>query len=81
MCIRDRYSIADIATWPWARGYERRGHDISEQPNVLRWINEIAERPGTKRGLEILKDNQTRPGKPDKETLENYFGDKQYQRR
>jgi GST-like protein len=51
----DDYSIADIAVWPWVRGYENRGYDLKDQPNVLKWIDTIAERPATKRGLEILK--------------------------
>ncbi len=28
------YSIADIATYPWAKLYERQGQDIAEFPNM-----------------------------------------------
>ncbi len=48
------YSIADIATFPWARGFERRGVEISEFPNVERWLNKINERPAVKRGVQIF---------------------------
>jgi len=57
----DEYSIADIAHWPWVERYGRYGYDIEELPNVKRWISAVAERPGTKRGLEILKEHRRMP--------------------
>ncbi len=41
----DEYTIADIATHPWAQGFERRDVDINDYPNVKRWIEVIHERP------------------------------------
>nr|WP_319554153.1 glutathione-dependent disulfide-bond oxidoreductase [uncultured Vibrio sp.] len=53
----DEYSIADIATWPWygnlvlgALYSAKEFLDVESYPNVLRWANEIAERPAVKRG-------------------------------
>jgi GSH-dependent disulfide-bond oxidoreductase len=51
------YTIADMATWPWygalVKGvlYEAGEFlSVSEYRNVLRWTDQIAERPAVKRG-------------------------------
>ena len=51
------YTIADIAVWPWYGGLAKgalygAGEFLSVQDykNVLRWTDEIAERPAVKRG-------------------------------
>ncbi|MGJ7524699.1 glutathione-dependent disulfide-bond oxidoreductase [Variovorax sp. GB1P17] len=51
------YTIADIAVWPWygtlAKGqlYESGEFlQVSEYKNVLRWTDEIAQRPAVQRG-------------------------------
>ncbi len=43
------YSIADIATWCWARTYRWPGLDIDELPHLRRWIDTIALRPAASR--------------------------------
>jgi len=73
----DDYSIADIATYSWTYSYERRGFDLAGLDNVLQWLNEIGERPAVQRGANLLGP----PKKPDAETLKNFFGDTQYERR
>ena len=78
--LADEYSIADIATFPWLRSYERQGVDLNEYPNVKRWFNSIAERPAVKRGLEVLADRR-RSGPITDAEREIMFGAKQYQRR
>src|SRR6202012_5192173 len=53
----DQYTIADMATWPWygalvkGQVYEA-GEFLSVQDykNVLRWTDQIAQRPAVKRG-------------------------------
>jgi GST-like protein len=49
------YSIADIATFPWARTWQTLGQDIRNFPHVERWLARIAERPAVIRGLELRK--------------------------
>jgi GST-like protein len=49
------YSIADIATFPWARTWQKLGQDIRNFPHVERWLARIAERPAVVRGLELRK--------------------------
>jgi GST-like protein len=53
----DRYTIADIATWPWygalVKGllYEAGEFlDVRSYANVVRWTDEIAARPPVRRG-------------------------------
>jgi GST-like protein len=50
----DAYTIADMAAWPWVRGYEMRGADPSAIPHVLRWVEEIAAHPAAERMLARL---------------------------
>jgi GST-like protein len=51
-----RYSIADMASWPWARNHEKRGLDIAEFPKVKAWIARVGARPGVARGAKIDED-------------------------
>jgi GST-like protein len=53
----DEYTIADMAVWPWygalAKGYVYGAGEflsVHEYTNVIRWTDEIAERPAVKRG-------------------------------
>jgi GST-like protein len=50
--LAGEYSIADMASWPWVRGYENYGIDIAQYPHVGAWIKKIAERPATVRALQ-----------------------------
>lgn len=43
------YSIADMATYPWAKLWERQGQDIATLPNVKRWLDTIEARPAVQR--------------------------------
>ena len=53
----DEYTIADMAIWPWYGGMVRgllydaaEFLQVHEYENVVRWANQIAERPAAKRG-------------------------------
>jgi GST-like protein len=67
------YSIADIATFPWARGAERRGVEIADYPAVRRWLDALEERPGVRRGMTVLADRR-REGPMTDEQRRNLFG-------
>lgn len=56
----DRYTIADIATWPWIANPERRGVDMALYPNVQRWYEGILARPAVQRGMALLADERAR---------------------
>lgn len=47
------YSIADIASWCWARGYEWSGVSIDGLNSLRRWLDAIAARPAVQRGVEV----------------------------
>jgi GST-like protein len=47
------FSIADIATFPWAARYEWQGIDWAELPNAKRWFDAVAARPGVERGMQV----------------------------
>lgn len=46
------YSIADMASWPWARIAHKLGQSFDDFPKLKAWIDVIAERPAVKRALE-----------------------------
>ncbi len=50
--IAGKYSIADIASYPWARLWDRQGQDIDQFPNVKAWLDRVGQRPAVVRGLE-----------------------------
>ncbi|MDC9604571.1 glutathione binding-like protein [Xenorhabdus griffiniae] len=43
----NEYSIADIATYPWARCYEYQKIDLQDYPAVAKWLDKISQRPAT----------------------------------
>jgi GST-like protein len=73
----EEYSMADIITFPWIRGAERRNIDLADYPSVKRWHDEIAARPAVQRGVAILADRARRGSITDAER-ENYFGKTQF---
>jgi glutathione S-transferase len=48
----DKYGIADIKTFGWARVAGRTGLNLDEFPNVKAWIDRIEARPAVKAGIE-----------------------------
>ena len=73
----DDYSIADMASYPWARSIERQGHSLDDFPNVKRWYEAIEARPAVQKGLELLKDKQ-QSGPISPQAREMMFGNAQY---
>ena len=47
------YSIADIATFPWAARHEWQGVALEEFANVKRWYDAVAARPAVARGMAV----------------------------
>ncbi|MEZ5653310.1 MAG: glutathione S-transferase N-terminal domain-containing protein [Burkholderiaceae bacterium] len=54
------YTIADIASWPWAMLLRRlMGDDIWQRfPNVKRWIDEVGKREAAVRGRAVLEEKR-----------------------
>lgn len=49
----DDYSIADMATFPWAARHEWHQIDLDDFPNVRRWYDALAARPAVERGMAV----------------------------
>ena len=79
--LAGEYSIADIATFPWARSYERRGVNISEFTNVGRWLDRVFERPAVQRGVKILTDLKQENKSFTDEERDVLFGTTQFKKR
>lgn len=75
----DEYTIADIATFPWLRSASNQGVDMQDYPNVSRWFDEINQRGGVQRGLQVLSD--VKSDLTNEQARESLFGQLQYQRR
>ncbi len=50
------FSIADMAIWPWASGWEGQQQSLDERPNLKRWLDLVGERPGVQRGRALRQD-------------------------
>jgi len=51
--LAGEYSIADIATFPWVRGYEWSGVSVEGLTALQRWMATMEARPAVQRGLQI----------------------------
>jgi len=73
------YSIADIATFPWLRTWERQGIVLAEYPHVKAWFEQVADRPAVQRGVKVMQ--ELRKPITDDKAREVLFGKTQYERR
>ncbi len=69
------YSIADMAIWPWARGWERQEQDITQFPHMKAWLDRINDRVAVKRALAIQAPETLDLAK-DKDAQKILFGQK-----
>ena len=51
--VGDKYSIADIAAYPWTVNWKGQGQDIAEFKHFARWFEEVGNRPAVQRGLAV----------------------------
>jgi GSH-dependent disulfide-bond oxidoreductase len=66
--LAGEYSIADIATYPWVRGYDWAGLSIDGLDHLQRWMSSMAARPAVQRGLAIPSPDDL--GDRDQKTIE-----------
>lgn len=62
------YSIADIASWAWVRGYEWSGLTLDGLDNLRRWHDVIKGRPAVERGMQVPPRTETKVN--EKEAIE-----------
>ena len=77
----DDYTIADMATFPWLRSYERQGQKLEDFPNLKAWFEGIAARPAVQRGVKVLTELREEGRTMSDEEKKVLFGAQQYQRR
>jgi glutathione S-transferase len=59
--LTDAYSIADIATYPWVDQHEWSGVSLDPFPNLARWHEALAARPGVIRGMAVPNSTDPQP--------------------
>ena len=59
--VAGRYSIADMAIYPWIVPYERQGQKLDEFPDLKRWFLAVGERPAVHRAYARAKEINTQP--------------------
>jgi GSH-dependent disulfide-bond oxidoreductase len=52
--LAGEYSVADIASFPWVKEYERYSITQDEIPNITAWLSKIQMRKAVTKGLEAL---------------------------
>jgi GST-like protein len=74
--IADKFSIADIACYPWVSLWERQGQEIGQFPGVRAWLERVGDRPAVIRGMDAGKDLSARQVDPakDKDAQRILFG-------
>ena len=55
----EKYSIADIATWPWIARHEWHDVGLKNYKNLSRWYLEIADREAVIKGYDFMKKGET----------------------
>ena len=71
--VAGAYSIADMAIWPWARGWENQQQDLAKFPNLKAWLDRLAARPAVAEGQAVAAEER-RDLSADKEAQKVLFG-------
>ena len=58
---RLKYSIADIATFPWIARHEWHDIGLKKYKHLNRWYQEISKRESVKKGYDLLKNGDEIP--------------------
>ena len=56
-----KYTIADIATWPWIARHEWHDIGLNNYKNLTRWYLDIAGREAVVRGYDLMKNGSKIP--------------------
>ena len=56
-----KYTIADIATFPWIARHEWHDIGLKKYKSLTRWYNEISSRKAVQRGYDLLKRGEKIP--------------------
>lgn len=59
--VAGKYSIADMAAYPWIVPYERQGMSLDDFPHLKRWFETIRERPAVVRAYARAEEISSEP--------------------
>lgn len=68
------YSIADMACFPWIQTYKRQEIDLGQFPHVRRWYDQLKQRDGLRRGMDLGRDRLNRNPQDDAKAAKVLFG-------
>jgi len=54
--IAGKYSIADIASYPWIKLHDKQGQNLNDFPNVQRWVEVMEARPAIQRAYAVANE-------------------------
>ena len=57
----DKYTIADIGTFPWIARHEWHDIGLSNYKNLTRWYNDISKREAVIKGFSFMNKNEVIP--------------------
>jgi GST-like protein len=77
----NEYSLADMVCWGWVDLHELQGQDLNDTPNLKRWYEKMAERPGVQRGIALQKETAATPGHISDEAKKLLYGQTREQMR
>ena len=59
--VAGRYSIADMAAYPWIVPHERQSQKLEDFPHLKRWFEAMRERPAVQRAYARAKEINSAP--------------------
>ena len=59
--LAGKYSIADMACYPWVVPHQRQGQNLDDFPHLKRWFETIRARPAVVRAYALAASINTRP--------------------
>ncbi len=74
------YTIADMATYPWAANHQRQGVSFEDKPNLARWHEAIAARPAVQRATRKVEAMPTSRDHAKPDDVDRFFGRGRYAR-
>ncbi len=73
----DRYSIADMAIYPWIVPWEKQRQTLEEFPDLERWFEEVSQRPAVRKAYALVEDINPQAGiTMDDEARKHLFGNR-----
>jgi GST-like protein len=57
----NRYSIADMAIWPWVSLWRGMEQTLEDRPGLSRWLDELKERPKLREGRGRFEEARIKP--------------------